>query len=466
MKQHVLVIGGGPAGITAAKAAALGGAEVTLVSDGPLGGRAGWHSLLPSKIWLSVADALSQIMVADQVGLNVGGPPEVDIPLVLDRIRETALAWNWTREAELEELGVNIIIGQATFSSPHSVLVQKKLVSKKVEIPADRFIVATGSVPHFPAGMEPDGTHIIAPRLARHLDRFPRQIIVIGAGPTGCEFVYLFNRLGLAVTWIYDQPGILPGYVPHAGEFLGRSLDSWGVQRAGGTPVTRIEKQTHGVLVHLADGSQYAAEMAFIATGRKPDLAELNLEVVGLDPYRPFELDAFGRTNREHIYAAGDAAGNSAAGNSAAGTPLVANRALAQAWVAGHHAAGQSPPPFRAESIVAAVYTNPQVAQVGQLSVPGAGHVRLPLENGLQSHLLPEAEGFIELAYDPETGRLLGAVAVGPQAADMLAPVAVAIHTQATLAQMASLFPAYPTWTELPFIAIRKAWQQNLDAPA
>ncbi len=460
MKQHVMGIGGGPAGITAAKAAAQAGAQVTLVSDGPLGGRAGWHSLLPSKVWLAVADARSQIMIADQVGLNIGAPPDVDMPMVLDRIRETAMAWNWAREAELEELGVNIIIGRAMFSSPHSVLVQKKLVSKKVEMPADRFIVATGSVPHFPAGMEPDGTHIIASRLARHLETLPGRIIVIGAGPTGCEFVYLFNRLGLAVTWIYDQPGILPGFAPHAGEFLGQALDSWGVQRVGGKTVTRIEKKPGSVQVYLADGTHCTAEMAFIATGRKPDLAELNLDVTGLYPHEPFVTDEFGRSRREHIYIAGDAAGG------AAGTPLVANRALAQAWVAGQHAAGLAPPPFRPENILAAVYTNPQVAQVGQIAVPGAGHVRLPLEKGLQAHLLPESVGFIELAYTPETGRLLGAVAVGPQAADMLAPIAVALQTQATLSQLAPLFPAYPTWTELPFIAIRKAWEQNLDAPA
>lgn len=448
MNRHILVIGGGPAGLEAARTAALAGAKVTLVCDGPLGGRAGWHSLIPSKVWLSVADSLGEFMVTDQVGLNVGCRPEVDYALVLSRIREIAMTWNRTKEAELEHLGVTIVIGHATFTGPHTVLVQKKLVDKQVEIHADRFIVTSGSQPIFPPSMEPDGTHIIAPRFARHLEKFPESILVIGAGPTGAEFTYLFNRLGLAVTWIYDVPGILPGFARPAGEFLGQSLDTWGVNRIEGRPVVQLEKRDTGVTAHLADGSSCSAEMAFIAVGRSADLEGLNLPAAGLLGPEPLHLDAYGRSNQDHIYLAGDVAG---------GEPKVANRAQAQGWVAGCHAAGTVPPPFRPETIIAAVYTDPQVAQVGKISGPDVKHVRVPLESGLKTHLHPESEGFLELTFAPDSGRILGAVAVGPHAADMLTPIGIAIHTDQTMEALASFFPAHPTWSEIPFHALRKA---------
>jgi dihydrolipoamide dehydrogenase len=130
---------------------------------------------------------------------------------------------------------------------------------------------------------------------------------------------------------------------------------------------------------------------------------------------------------------------------------------MAQARVAGLHAAGADPAPFRAESVVAAIYTEPQVAQVGTVNGEGIETVRVPFSAGLKTHLLPEPEGFVTLAYQAESRRVVGGVAAGPHAADVLAPVALAIQLQATLGDLASLFGAHPTISELAFIAAREA---------
>ena len=94
---------------------------------------------------------------------------------------------------------------------------------------ADAFIIASGSVPSFPLNLKPDGITVIAPRFASHLSKLPQSMIVVGAGPTGCESVYLFNRLGVDVTWIVDQFGNLPQMNQELGRTLGNALVRQGV---------------------------------------------------------------------------------------------------------------------------------------------------------------------------------------------------------------------------------------------
>jgi dihydrolipoamide dehydrogenase len=136
---------------------------------------------------------------------------------------------------------------------------------------------------------------------------------------------------------------------------------------------------------------------------------------------------------------------------------MTANRAMAQGRVAGRHAAQAATPPYRPETVIHAIYTEPAVAQVGDLQGPGLAHVRLPLAELLKMRIMPEATGFFELSYDPRDGRVRGAVAVGPQAGEMVLPAAQAISMRATVSQLASLYPAHPTAGEIACVAARRA---------
>jgi dihydrolipoamide dehydrogenase len=180
-------------------------------------------------------------------------------------------------------------------------------------------------------------------------------------------------------------------------------------------------------------------------------VGRLNLAATGLEPGPTGELqtDPFGRTAVPSIYAVGDVTG----------TPMLANQAMAQAWVAGRHAAGMPTPPFRPEAVVSAVYTEPQVAQVGVVDAgaPGVELARIPFTVSLKAHLLAESEGFVELFYHAQTGGVLGGVAAGPHAAEVLAPIAVAIQLGATVEDLAATGSANPTLSELAFLAARTA---------
>jgi dihydrolipoamide dehydrogenase len=133
---------------------------------------------------------------------------------------------------------------------------------------------------------------------------------------------------------------------------------------------------------------------------------------------------------------------------------MIANKATAQAWTAGLHAAGQEPVTFSPEAVIGAIYTEPQVAQAGQLSGEGVKTVRASFKAGMKAHLLPEADGFVKLAYD-ENGILVGGTAVGPHAADIIAPVSVAIQAGMSIQQFGVLYGAHPTMSELAFTAAR-----------
>jgi pyruvate/2-oxoglutarate dehydrogenase complex dihydrolipoamide dehydrogenase (E3) component len=275
--------------------------------------------------------------------------------------------------------------------------------------------------------------------------------VVVGGGPTGSEFAHLFNRLGVQVTWLVSPRGVLPMFAPDAGRFLAEALFRRGVKVVIGPRVSQIKRETRGVTAISEEGVRHRASAAFLAVGRLPDTGRLNLPAAGLRPGPGGELptDACGGTAVPGIYAVGDVTG----------LPMLANQAMAQAWVAGRHAAGAATSPFRPETVVQAVYTEPQIAQVGSVEGqgPSMAKVRLPFAAGLKAHLLPGAEGFVELVYDTRDGRVLGGLAAGPHAADLLASVAVAIQLQGTVGTLAAAGGANPTISELAFLAARAA---------
>ncbi len=446
MSKKIIIIGGGPAGIEAAKAAKYEGADVTLVSNAPIGGRAGWHSLLPSKVWLTVADTLGVFQEADALG--IAQPPIVE-PYpgdVLARLQEVKAAWNEQQQQALLDLGVEIVMGTAVFTTPNSIDLHDKEGNVTGEMQADAFIITTGSVPIFPPDMKPNGKGIIAPRFAGALKKLPQSVIVVGGGATGSEFSYLFCGLGVEVTWIVEEKGVLPDFDPDAGQFLADSMKKHGVKLVQGQRAVAIDDMGDCVSVTLADDTKRKAKMAFLAIGRKPDVGNLNLEAAGLTVENgTVAVDEYGRSATPHIYLAGDVTG----------LPMIANRAMAQAWVAGQHAAGGLAAAFASETVVAAIYTEPQVAQIGQLFSPSIKTVQVSYTEGMKGHLLAE-DGFVKMGYDGENGRITGAVAVGHHAADVLAPVMVAIKAKMTIQEFGNLYGAHPTMSELAFMAARQ----------
>jgi pyruvate/2-oxoglutarate dehydrogenase complex dihydrolipoamide dehydrogenase (E3) component len=447
---NLAVIGGGPAGIAAALEGAALGADVTLVTAEPIGGRANWHSLVPSKVLLTAADHLGESQHLSAYGLR-GTAPEPELPALRDLIAVQAREWSQHHEELLAGRGVRILPGSATFEDAQRLRVEHE-GHDPVNVPFDSAIITTGSEPIFSPQIRPDGQRILAPRLAGKLSQWPEHVIVIGGGVTGAEFTYFFNRMGCRVTWLTDLPRLLPRADDDAAEALERVMLERGVDVLKSCPVEAVGADGQGVKVKLKQGSEFSGSHAFIALGRRPDVAGLALDAAGLDwSAQGIPVNEFCRTSQPHLYAAGDVTG----------PPYIANRGLAQARVAVRHAMGSPTQPFAPESVLEAVYTQPQLAQVGLTESQAAAVeqqvrvYRADYREALKPRLTADRDGFVKLVAEADSGRIRGAAAFGSSAAEMLSAVSVAIAAGMTVDSLASLFPAYPTLAELNGIALR-----------
>jgi pyruvate/2-oxoglutarate dehydrogenase complex dihydrolipoamide dehydrogenase (E3) component len=450
--KRVTVIGSGPAGVAAAQAAAQAGASATLIGAQATGGRTTWSSLLPSKVLLSAADIRGAVQRAPALGLSAAADARPSVEALVQRIQAISHRESEARQDELRDLGVEHVRGTVTFEGSLRLRIAPPEGSSRL-FETDAVVIATGSVPIFPPALKPDGKLIIAPRFVSQLQTLPSSMLVVGGGVTGTEFAYAFRRLGVAVTWLVDEFGVLPPFERKTVRVLVDALERQGVALHQGTAVESAAADGSGVTVTMRDGRAFRAGMAFVAVGRRPDIAALNLEAAGVasDVRTGVTVDEYMRTAAAGVYAAGDAAG----------FPMTANKAKAQGWIAGRHAAGARVAPYRIETIVEAVYTDPQIAQIGltEERAKESGRpvrvLRRSYQSVLKAALVDETEGFVQLVADAKTGALLGASAVGAHASDILTPLALGIRMGATLDDLAAVFPGHPSISEIAFEAGR-----------
>jgi pyruvate/2-oxoglutarate dehydrogenase complex dihydrolipoamide dehydrogenase (E3) component len=446
--KQILVIGGGPAGIQAALAASGAGCSVTLISDGPPGGRAAWQTLLPSKLWLGAANNRGMARVDDSAPYEEGFTSGLR-----NHYEKVVGAWQRQLMNELERAGVELRLGTASFLSPHEVQIIPPEGGYPDPVSADKIILATGAVPYMPPGLQPDGERVFSPHLIWRLEEVPQSMVVIGAGGPATEYVDAFSRLGVKITWVTGPVGVLSAFPPDAGRAITRVMERRGVRIVTGLMAHQLERTKMGIKVTTADNVVHEAAVGFIAIGLRPDFERLNLTAAGLRAGSSggLALDPYGRTAAAHIYLAGDAA-----------SPLSANISMAQGRLVGMHAAGLVVEPLRLENAVMAIYTNPQIAVVGRMSDRSEQlqKVRIPFNTSLRAHLLADAEDsgmeFLEISYDHQR-KVTGALAVCPEAAEVLMPLAVAIRAGLTVDVLASIIPAHPTFSELAVLAARIA---------
>jgi dihydrolipoamide dehydrogenase len=212
----------------------------------------------------------------EALGLSGGTGGMPDIKALSQRICALSQNRSESQIADLTRRGVQFLHGTATFLSAHRLRITPTKGTPH-DVEADAIIVASGSVPIFPPHLKPDGGRIIAPRFVSKLSDLPTSMAVVGAGVTGTEFVYAFIRLGIAVTWLVDEFGVLPPFDRGTVSVLVAALDARGVVRHEGVATRSVVANETGVTVTLHNGQSFQAEMAFIAIGRRPDVAGTKL---------------------------------------------------------------------------------------------------------------------------------------------------------------------------------------------
>ena len=460
----VVVLGGGTAGVHVATEVAGGGKSVALVEAGLIGGESAYLACLPSNsLLLSAArgktweDAVAR---RDEVtgGLDDSAPAR-----------------------RLTQAGVTVIRGTGRITGPGEVEVT--LVPDTVSLTYSDLVIATGCEPVAPPieGLSDIPAWTTAQSLCS--PDLPRRLIVLGGGPAGCELAQIYASFGSQVTLVEAEPWLLPGEPAFAGEILAAALRRAGAEIYLGSPATKAERTSDGLTLALEDGTRIDADRLLLASGRRPRLSGLGLDALGLEVTPGMALptttrcEVTGVAGSSRLWAAGDVTGTTHTHASRYQASVVAANIGGQRREADYTAIPRcvfTTPSVFAVGVVpdAALATRDEVAEddaeAGQdvagaaatvtAGTGGAGliTVRALLGDTTRAHLGQDDLGCLELYADAESGVLAGAVAVGPDAASWMGEVTLAIRAKISLAVLADVVHAFPTYGEALETALRE----------
>lgn len=441
----LLVIGAGPGGYVAAIRAAQLGLKTLLVDkDNRLGGECLNYGCIPSKALIFTANLVHKLRGAGEMGIEYS-----NLSVNMKRLQGWRQSIVDRLNRGIEQLckanGVEVAYGTASFLGPHTVRIAGEATE---DVEAGKVIVATGSKPVQLPGFAFDGTRVISSKEALELDSAPQDLVVIGGGVTGLEMGTYFAKLGTRVTVIELLDQILPGTDPEAARAVTRSLKRLGFD-VHVSSKARAWREAEGRLVVSAEtpggAKEFPADHVLVTVGRVPNTEGLNLPAAGVitDAKGFVTVDKQMRTNVPHIFAIGDVTG----------MPFLAHKASKEGVVAAEVAAGH---PAGADwtTIPWAIFTDPEVAFAGidEAQAVSAGYDvrvgKVPFAAIGRAVAQGETEGFVKVLMDGKTGRLLGVLVVGPEAADLIGEVALAIEMGATVQDLALTIHPHPTLPE------------------
>jgi pyruvate/2-oxoglutarate dehydrogenase complex dihydrolipoamide dehydrogenase (E3) component len=435
-KYDLIIIGMGSAGMVAAEFAPKLGIKVACVEGHRVGGDCLWTGCVPSKALLASAKVAHTMRHADLYGLTAV-EPVIDSARVWARIHaiQRQLADSDDNPDRFRAEGVDVLLGAARLRSPTTVAVGDD------EHEARFILLATGSRPAAPPieGLA-DAGYLTSERIFE-LDRAPASLVMIGAGPIAIELAQGLTRLGVPVTVLEKNPGVLTREEPALAARLLAKLRSEGVDIEVDVDVDRVTVGEDGAkTVHAGERSWTAAEI-FVAAGRTPNVAGLGLEDVGVKVgRRGVEVDDRMRTSVKSIYAAGDVAGRFLFTHSAG---YEAARAVRNMFL---------PSSTGGDYLVPwCTFTDPELAHAGLTEAQartehGDDAVavwRRDLSHSDRARTDSAADG--EIRIITAKGRIVGAHALAPSAGELIGELALAIDQKLKLTELGSLVHVYPT---------------------
>jgi mercuric reductase len=435
------VIGAGSAGFSAAITAAEQGAHVALIGHGTIGGTCVNVGCVPSKNLLRATETLHQIKAASRFG-GIRGEGYVDDWRTVIRQKDELVTS--LRQAKYIDLlpSYNTIAyqeGRARLTD-RGIRVDGNLVN------ASKVIVATGASPSLPPIPGITDVPYLTSTSALEVERLPKSLLVIGGGYVGCELGQMFARAGVKVA-IVDIVPILSADEPDISKALAGYLRDEGIVIRENVTTKAIQKTEHGIALDISAGimdETLEAEQVLVATGRRPNTANLGLEEMGVEllPNHGIKVDDRMRTTKPGVYAAGDVTGRD----------QFVYMAAYGARIAAENALNDDSSRYDASAMPAIVFTDPQVASVG-LTEAGARRrglrvktAVLPLAHVPRALAARDTRGLIKLVAETESGKLLGAHILAPEGADSIQTAALAIKCGLTVQQLGeAIFPYLAT---------------------
>lgn len=436
----LVVIGGGSAGLTAARTAGRLGARTLLIEQDRLGGDCLWTGCVPSKALLHVAAEVRAARCAGAYGLTAASGP-ADLAAAMAHVKEAIAAIEPHDSAEaLHALDIEVACGAAEFTGPRTLSAAGRGISFRYAL------VATGSTPSLvpvPGLAEADP---LTSDTVWDLSELPGRLVVLGGGPAGCELGQAFARLGSQVTLVEAVDRLLPREEPRASEVVRESLETDGVTVLTGYRAEKIaDGELHG------PGAPIPYDRLLAVTGRRANTAGLGLEAAGvrLDEHGQIVTDGRLRTTNPRIYAAGDVTGQSAFTHLGG----VQGGAVAVEALLGVRRG------IDYDAVPGVTYTDPEVARVGLTATEAHARygedVRVrTLDHDRVDRAVADGrtEGFSTLVLGPR-GKIVGATVVAPRAGETIAHLAAAVRLGWTPSQYAKTVHPYPTYADGPWHA-------------
>lgn len=441
----LLVIGAGTAGLVSAAGAAGLGARVALIERGLMGGDCLNIGCVPSKALLRSAKLLGELRHAGSLGVTVG-PPAVDFAHVMQRMRRRrADIGSHDSARRFTDLGIDVFFGEARFTGRADVDVDGQRLRFK------RAVIATGGRPTAPPIQGLADARYLTNETLFWLTELPRRLLIIGAGPIGCEMAQAFARFGSDVTVVDMASHVLPREDQDAAALIQRRLEADGVRLELDARPVQVERQAKGVEVRFERNGvpgRASGDELLVAAGRAPNVESLQLEAAGVACRREGVIvDDRLRTSNPRIYAAGDVC---SAFKFTHAADAMARVVIQNALFFGRKKASSLVMPW-------CTYTDPEIAHVGlyerQAREQGrrVETVTVGLEDVDRAVLDEATDGFVRVHH--ERGRLLGCTIVAPHAGEMIAEAAYALTQRGTLGALSATIHPYPTQSE----ALKKA---------
>ncbi len=443
-----IIIGGGPGGYVCAIHAAQLGLNVACVEGREtLGGTCLNVGCIPSKALLHATHSLHEVHENfEKMGL-MGGAPVVDWAKMQAYKQDVVNGNTKGIEFLFKKNKVTWLKGWASIPAAGQVKVGDEVHTARA------IVIATGSEPSSLPGVVVDEKVVVTSTGALALEAVPKSMVVIGAGVIGLEMGSVYARLGTAVTVVEYLDAITPGMDAEVAKAFKRILEKQGLKFVMGAAVQGVAVDGMAQVTYKSRKTEAEtvldADVVLVATGRRPFVAGLGLEALGVEmlPRGQIKTDHFA-TSVPGIYAIGDAIVG----------PMLAHKAEDDGMALAEILAGKSGHVTYA-LVPGVVYTSPEVATVGateeQLKEAGRAYKvgKFPFMGNARAKAVFQAEGFVKLLADAATDRILGCHIIGPGAGDLIHEVCVAMEFGASAQDLALTSHAHPTYSE----AVREA---------
>jgi dihydrolipoamide dehydrogenase len=449
----VAVIGGGPAGYTAAIRGGQYGLKVALIDASPkLGGTCLHVGCIPTKALLFNAEIWDHLKHAAELGIAGIGTPQLDWDAVQKRKNGIITKHVKGLEFLMKKNKVTVIPGYGRLSGAahngvHTVDVDA--AGAKSQVKAKNVLLAMGSEAKMLPGLKADD-RILTNIEILSLAQPPKSLVVIGAGAVGVEFASIFRSFGAEVTILEFLPRLVPVEDEEISKELARVFKKRGIDINTGAKVEKVERTADGVKVSFVDAKgnpqTKEAEKVLVAVGRAPNTAGVGLDKTRVEIDRGFvKTGPAQETAEPGVYAIGDIV---------AGLPQLAHSGSMAGMVAMAKIAGKPYRPLRQERIPGCTYTEPQIGSVGltEAQAREKGYQlkvgKFPFAGNSKATIVGGHDGFVKVVSDAKYGEILGVHIIGQQATEIIAEAVTAIELEATVEEMMFTVHAHPTLSE------------------